>query len=426
MPVEIIILSVLGIMGLMRIIASPYFGLVLFTALLYLRPMDLFPVLRPFHIVFMVGGLTFVSLLLKKKDDKKPIFKKCAQLRLLNLLILIMIISVITSIWRSNSLGQFINFLKLYIAFLLITKLVDSPRKLKGVIWTMVLSGLIIGITSILNYFKGVDLAVGHRARAIIGGMFSNPNDLALCFIMLIPFICYLFVNSRPIFKKIFIGGCLIISLLTIIFTYSRGGFLGLAGVLFFLFLRSKSKIKAVIGVSLIVFLFLSFAPTNYIERMKAMPGYQEDSSAVGRIAAWRAGGSMMRNHLFGVGLGNFKEGFVMYRPEGIIAPAGLRIVAHNAFIQVGGELGFFGLIVFMLLIIVSLKDLNRVKYVLIKSKDKQSKEIAQLADVVFISLCGFIICALFLSQAYNWIFYYLIGFSVVLKELRIKYAKNS
>ena len=40
-----------------------------------------------------------------------------------------------------------------------------------------------------------------------------NPNDLALCFVMLLPFVYYLFLERNSIFKKIFLGFCFIIFL---------------------------------------------------------------------------------------------------------------------------------------------------------------------------------------------------------------------
>lgn len=108
--------------------------------------------------------------------------------------------------------------------------------------------------------------------------------------------------------------------------------------------------------------------------------------------------------------MGNFGEGFVRYRPEGAVDPAGKRRVAHNVFIQIGGETGVLGLAVFTSLIVLTFKGLSKIS--------AKSKEIFSFAQATWISLMGFIICAFFLSQAFNWILYYLIAFSVVLMEL--------
>ena len=58
-----------------------------------------------------------------------------------------------------------------------------------------------------------------------------------------------------------------------------------------------------------------------------------------------------MTHRIFGVGAGNFGEGFVMYRPPDAVDVSGERRVAHNMFIQVGGETGFVGFVIFIFLI---------------------------------------------------------------------------
>ncbi len=417
-----IAIIILGIIAIIAILLNPYFGLMLFTALLYIRPMDFIPELTPFHITRLIGGLTIVALIFRKGSNKEPIFKNYTQLKLLSFLILFMLLSLTTSIWRGHSVNQIMYFFRIYIAFLLVINLVDTPQRFKGIVWVMILSGLFIGITSVASYFRGENLLADYRLTATVEGMFNDPNDLALCFVMLLPFVYYFFIGSKSIFKKIFLGICFIIFLLGIILTYSRGGALGLLGILIFLFLRTKNKIRATVGISLIIFLFFTLAPTKYVERIKTVPvSTREDDAVINRLDAWNAGISMMSHRLFGVGVGNFGEGFPIYRPEGAIAVSGKRQVAHNAFIQVGGETGIFGLAVFTILIFSSLKSLNSLSKNILKFKQKNIKEMMQFADATMLSLIGFIICAFFLSQAFNWILYYLIAFSVVLNELNKK-----
>ena len=417
-PLELIPIAVIGLVVTTLIILKPYLGLVLFTSFLYLRPADLMPALAPFHITRLVAGITFLAVLFTKVIQKESILRKDSLTRLLTFLGLIILFSISTSIWRSNSLRQFINFFKIYIGFLLVINLINSEKRFRGIVWIMVLSGLFLGITSVVSYFQGENLAANYRVRAIVQGMFNNPNDLALCFLMLMPFVYFLFARSSSVFIKVFLTSSFVIFLLGIIFTYSRGGAIGLLGVSLFLFLRSKKKIRAAFALLLLFFCFVSFAPAKYIERVEAIPGSrQEDDAAISRIDAWKAGISMMTHRPLGVGIGNFGEGFVLHRAPDAIDLPGLRRAAHNAFIQIGGETGIPGLIVFLLLIIFALRNLNLVKNKLIQSRSKGAKEIAHLADATLISIVSFIICALFLSQAYNWIFYYLIGFSVILNE---------
>src|SRR3989338_5742880 len=112
--------AILGLMAIVVILANPYFGLILFTSLIYLRPTDLFPALAPFHIARLIAGVTFLAMLFGKVVRKESIYKSCPQVRWLTILVLMMLLSVATSIWGANSLEHFLGFLRVYIGFLLV------------------------------------------------------------------------------------------------------------------------------------------------------------------------------------------------------------------------------------------------------------------------------------------------------------------
>lgn len=415
---ELILGLAVGFNVMMFILLNPYFGLVLFTAFLYLRPGDFIPALASGHITRIIAVITLLALLHKKASAIGSIFKRSAQLYILTVLALIMFFSVTTSIWKGNSIDQFISFLKIYASFILIINLANSRKRFKGIIWTMILSGLTMGIIAIMHYLAGANLVAG-RVRGFTGGMFSNPNDLALCFIMLLPYAYFIFSKDRKSLRRATGGLAFIIFLLGAFFTQSRGGAIGLFGVIILLFLKSRSKIKAILGVALFTFLFFTFAPAEYIERIKTIPtANKEDENTISRMDAWKAGIRMMTLKPLGVGVGNFGEGFVKYRAADAIDFPGKRRAAHNVFIQIGAETGVVGLIVFLLLIISTLKSLNRTKKNLMRQKNPGAKDIAYLADATLVSMIGFLICAFFLSQAYNWFLYYLAAFSAVLSEL--------
>ena len=430
MSPEILLALIVGLICLVVILFRPYFGLLLFTLLIYIRPGDFLPALGLFHITRIVAGFTFLVLIFQRQRFQRPILRDSRQIRLLTALFVLMCFAVLTSIWKANSLKHIFGFIKIYIGFLLIINLADSVKKIKGVVLTMVFSGLVLGVWSVINYFQSASLLSEARIKAMVSGMFSDPNDLALCFIMLIPFATYLFVKNRNVFIKLLSLSSVGIFMLGTIFTKSRGGALGLLGVVLFLFLRSRNKLKAAVGLLLIAVFFFSFAPAGYIERIQTIHlGPQEDPSVISRMDAWKAGVSMISHNLLGVGPGNFGEGFVYYRPPDAIDFPGMRRAAHNAFIQIGAETGIIGLIVFLALIIVTLRDLNRTKKIALQFRNKEGRDTAGLADATFVSLVSFLICSFFLSQAYNWVLYYLVGFSVLLNEVirqksKVNYAK--
>src|SRR5699024_7812235 len=70
-------------------------------------------------------------------------------------------------------------------------------------------------------------------------------------------------------------------------FTYSRGAMLGLAVVSLFLFMRWRNKIILIILLIPVVFAAIAFIPAKLITRAESIQNYQQDRSAMERIAAW-------------------------------------------------------------------------------------------------------------------------------------------
>lgn len=410
LPPEIVIGGIIVFPSLFIIFIYPFFGLILFTLFLYLRPADIFFTLISFHLAKVVGLTTLIAMCINQTINKKQIYKRCPEVYLVTALFIVVFLSIPTSIWGTNSLDYAIGFLKICIGFFLIINLVTTMTRFKVLVASMVFSGSILAIAAVNSYLHGIDLAAGYRAKGIVSGMFGDPNYLALSLIILIPFSYCLVLRTKNIIGKIIFMVTLISFLAGTIVTFSRGGMLGLAVVLLLLLIKTPKK-KTTIFIALILLLLVPFVPQKYWERGKTITEYKADAAIISRIDAWKAGISMMVHRPFGVGAGNFGEGFVLYRHKEAIDPSSFRRVAHNSFIEIGGETGILGLILFITLIIFSMKELKKI------DKINEEKTLS-FAQATFISLVGYCFSAFFISQAYNWILYYFVSFSVVLKEL--------
>jgi probable O-glycosylation ligase (exosortase A-associated) len=325
-----------------------------------------------------------------------------------------MCFSVLTSIWRSNTIDFLGNFLKVYVAYFLIINLVKTLNQYRSIVWAMIISMACIGLVSIKDYYASGGQHSGERMfGAFSGALFGDPNDMALGFIMLLPFLYYDLFRGKLILRKIILIVLMLVFLWGIVLTQSRGGFIGMGAMVFVLWLRSRRKVMfAILGI-VILGLAWPLTPHSFRDRMMGIQSAAgQDNAAISRMDAWKAGASMMVHRVFGVGAGNFGEAFPMYRPPNAVDPSGMRRVAHNIFVQVGGETGIFGFIIFICMIGSALFSLNKIKNM------EGNKEIALLADATFLSLIGYCASGLFLAQAYNFVLYYLIGFSVALEKL--------
>lgn len=183
-------------------------------------------------------------------------------------------------------------------------------------------------------------------------GLFPDPHMMAFYLGMALPFCLALFFFEKK-YRKIIGAVCFFIGL-ALFLTFSRGGYLGaLASITFFLiavrsFLQPKDKKFLAAALLLLAVIVFFFSPV--IGRFSSIFSL-EDGSNLGRLQIWRDSLNMAKdNLLLGVGLGSysFSLGFAQdYRNA---------MTSHNLYLDLLVELGIFGLLSWLLLMVVSFK----------------------------------------------------------------------
>ena len=94
------------------------------------------------------------------------------------------------------------TFFKVVVIFVLMINLVDTRQRLLRILKLVVVCGSGIAIGSIWKFAEGKFTAtiqgVGVRIEGAVGGIFGNPNDLAMALDMLLPISIILMLNSKP------------------------------------------------------------------------------------------------------------------------------------------------------------------------------------------------------------------------------------
>jgi O-antigen ligase len=144
-------------------------------------------------------------------------------------------------------------------------------------------------------------------------------------------------------------------------------------------------------------------------------------TSETGRLQIWSRGlDYMLQNPILGVGPDNFPVA------EGTLSPfaerqqwgIGVRWnAAHNAFIQIGAELGLPGLVLFISIIACAFGALRRAGRNESRAAEAGSQA-ARVTPALTASLLGFVVGAFFLSLAYSEMLYTLIAFAVALEKV--------
>lgn len=313
---------------------------------------------------------------------------------------------------------------KIQLMLLVTWMLVQTPEQIRTLIWVTTLSicfyGIKGGVWTVLT-------GGGGRVWGPPGGLIQGNNELAIALVICIPMLYFLHQTEKRRWVKRFLVFAMITCAFSILGSQSRGALLALLMMATFLGLKSKHRVRATIGLALLVLGGIAFMPESWVQRMDTINEYKEDASAMSRIWTWKTlWNAAVDRPLVGAGFAaDSLEVFVRYSPQGPEWDifTGHVYVAHSIYFQMLGEHGFVGLALFLLLGLVSWVKASRVA--------KRAAKVPELAawvpilmSMVQVSLVGFAIGGAFLSLAYFDFPYYLIGY-VVLADALERAAAN-
>jgi len=191
------------------------------------------------------------------------------------------------------------------------------------------------------------------------GYFIGDGNDFAWSLLVTLPLAVYLLVTSKGKLKTIIFGVATMLIIVGILGTQSRGAAIGLAlsgGFMFFKILPEFPKIRAALLVPVVIGIF--FLPAAYIDRLGTVATYEEDTSAMGRIAAWGTAIEMANDNFLGVGPGSFNSAYGRsYRkPDDPVR----WISTHSIYFKVLAEYGYIGLICLLMVIFKAFSELSK------------------------------------------------------------------
>jgi putative inorganic carbon (hco3(-)) transporter len=411
-----------------------YTGLIAFTAVLLLRPQDSFPALEVLHLADVFAFLGIAPMVLHRMARRLPVFQVTPETIALLVLGATMIATAPFSIWPRGALEVFTNtFIKVIIVFVLMLNTLTSTKRLQQITWLVLLSFGYIALRAVLDYVRGVNLIEGGRLAGAVGGIFGNPNDLALNMVAVLPIAAVAALSRRNSWTwRVIAGAIAALMIGTVVFTQSRGGTLGLVAVVLALVLLSRAArpilMVGVLAGGLMVTPFLS---AGFYERMATIFDPEADAmrytgSREARETVMKEGLAAFAAHPFtGVGAGQFPNWNPPERVERFRQ-------THNAVIQVAADLGIVGLVAFGTLILCGIRAALGVRRMLGARPRKRSapdpvtrvlsdddrQMLHELSIGLSAAFIGWFVSAMFASVAYSWTFYYLLALSVAAREL--------
>lgn len=390
------------------ILYSPFYGLLVFTWLAYMRLHDYAWLSSPSRLSLHVAVAMLIGLLLHLGRERIAVVRP--QTILLGALGVWFAVTALTAVDQELAAPWVEQFVKTIFVSILTTGLVRTPGRFRIL---MLVTTFSLGLLGTKFGLHGL-VRGGAQIHRGPGGFMWDNNAVAVAFAMAIPLLAAVAAADKSRWVRIAASLMVPFTILSIVWTFSRGGFLTLGVVGVLVILRSGRPVLAVLLVVLSLAGFFTLTSeafqASYRARAESIGEYEEDESALGRLAAWRTALRMSRDYpLLGVGPENFQKLYPQYGLPGEKAR-----VTHNSYLQFLSENGWPALLIFGALFLMPLWSLERLRHA------ASQPWVATYASGLQISIVGYGVGSVFLDLAYFDLFYHLVALNVCLETVAV------
>ncbi len=395
-------LLLLGLIVLVTALLNPFVGLLL----------ALINIFSGFVAGFELAGgymalvaLTSVAWLFHKLTTDDLSLQICQrQFLFIALLLSAMLLSVPFALDRKVGLIKLIDYVKLFVLWILIQNIIRTRKQFKLTI-VVIISALVISfVYGIYSFFIGtVNLSSFKVATEVvqrIQGVNSNPNSLGASLVVFTPIPFLFFFAEKKNWKRSLSLVLFAIFLIATVLTFSRGAIVSLAFVILIIVIKKRHH-RAVLWGSLIsCIIILILIPSSLWERFEFVAHLRGEASARWRFKLFLGAlNYFIENPFLGIGLGNFIQEAIRIIPK--------HQVAHNMYLEIAAETGLLGLIAFLGLIWTTINYLEESRLMFKKSGQTA---LSLTAESLKIGFFGFLISAFFLSLQADTLFWAQIG----------------
>ena len=339
-----VMLGCIALLAALLVYKIPEFGVI---SVLFLAPF------LPTKAIIALMAYLLVCFFLKFFRGKRVIHLEWMDVSVL-LFGVVFLCAGIFSASPADSLFPILVYICFMCGYFLVVNLIRSSEWVRRCYLSVLSSAVFVALYGIYqNFFVSANTTwqdtdmFGETTGRVVSTL-ENPNVLAEYLIMILPIAVAGFFVEKTLSGKLlylFAGGILGSCL---IFTWSRGAWLGflIAMMLFLLMYSKKVLVVGLFGVLAIPFLPFVL-PQSILDRFLSI-GNLGDTSTSYRVHIWEGTLNMLRDHfLGGIGVGTevFGEIYPRYSLSGIEAAPH----SHNLYLQILVETGILGLILFLI-----------------------------------------------------------------------------
>ncbi|HDP70072.1 MAG TPA: hypothetical protein ENN38_04595 [Actinobacteria bacterium] len=312
----------------------------------------------PFDAVTVTVAISIISLLFSCFKKERSVFPPT---KLDVSVLLFLIVSLMTVFWAYSppkALATWLRYFGYLILIFVVAYRVRYKRTIEILLSLFVLSATMscfIGFNQFLTR-PGMSIGMQGLSQEIVArmaGTYINPNFFGEFLVLAIPIGLALTLALNSTRHRIFCGACTAILLFSLVLTYTRGSWLGLAvGLVIFALIVEKRLLWFGVLLSPLVFKLPGVA--SRIVSMFDISG----GTVACRLRLWNVVFKIIsENFLFGIGIGNYLTAFTHYvfkYPE--LSVGYVQYGAHNSYLTLLAEVGIFGLLAFLGVIVVIFK----------------------------------------------------------------------
>jgi len=261
---------------------------------------------------------------------------------------------------------------------------------------------------TLVNYFVYHETIFG---RALWNYIYKNPNDLAAMTLLALSITAAVLATERPGWIRFCaLVGIAVLPML-ILMTQSRGGFIGLCVFAALALAGRRRRLRTTLTLASLALALIAVAPSGVWTRVKGLSQVTEnldrvdpEGSAKARFEIWGVAMKIVGDHPWtGVGWGAYPLAHAHYAPlSGADSTAlGLRDT-HSTYLNVLAETGYPGLLLFLVLIWVAVREAERARRLCVRVQPGLALQLRYLE----LGLLAFLVAGVFGSFAKLWFLY--------------------
>jgi O-antigen ligase len=336
-----------------------------------------------------------------------------------------------------RALAAFLGYSKDGTIAVVIVLLIRNAATLRRAVWALLAAGIFLGTISVFQYLTGtftntyggfgqaaVENIVGNTNDYRIAGPIGDPNFYAQTLVVLVPLALDRFMSEHSIRLRILAAWALIACVLSIIFTFSRGGLVALMVVAALRLMARSSKLATILILVTLAFTLAPLLPSSYADRLVTVITYlpgsgrdvREEVSFRGRASAVQVGFMMFADHpLLGVGQQNYPVLYQQYSQQLGIDPRRWDQSPHSLSLEVLAETGVVGLVAFAALLWAMFRRMRQARMLL---RESALSRAADMISALSLGIGGYLAAAVFLHNAFPRFFWLLFGLALATPQI--------